>query len=71
MEIRHVGNYGRVIAIAERSSGNETVGDMWVETMLFDKTTSIDTIIQWAKNCGITGRLTIVIDADSCEETLF
>jgi hypothetical protein len=53
--------YTHIIAIGERSGGNETVGDMWLETKLFEKTTRVEEIIKWAKEQGISGRLIITI----------
>jgi len=53
-------NYTRVIAIKEKSSGNESVGDMWIETKTFSKDAPISEIIKWANDCN--GKLTITID---------
>jgi len=62
--------YTRVIAIKEKSSGNESVGNMWVETKTFPKDTPISEIIKWAKDC--CGKLTITIDeSDTEEDSLF
>lgn len=52
--------YQNVIAIKERSAGNEQVGDMWLETKSFPKETTISEIIKWAKGCS--GKLIITID---------
>lgn len=39
----------KVIAILELSAGNETVGEMWKETKIFDENTHVKEIINWAK----------------------
>ena len=59
--------YKRVIAIQERSAGNETIGDMWLETKSFDKSTPISEIINWASTC--TGKLIITIDEAEVKES--
>lgn len=43
-----------VVVIAEKSAGNEVVGDMWLETAIFSSETSAETILRWAaaKNCS-------------------
>jgi hypothetical protein len=58
--------YTRVVAIKEKSSGNESVGNMWVETKTFKKDTPICEIIEWAKDCY--GKLTITIDESDTED---
>ena len=45
-----------VIAIQECSNGNETVGDMWVETMVFDKSEPVEKVVEWGARIG-RGRL--------------
>ena len=59
-------NYQRIIAIKERSAGNESVGDMWVQTASFDKDTPISKIVDWASDCS--GKLIIAIDEDTVKE---
>lgn len=53
-------SYDCVIAIKEMSAGNESVGNMWLETKQFDKNVSVDDIIKWASDC--CGKLIISID---------
>jgi len=69
MHLKHVNHkYKRVIAMAEKSQGNEKVGDMWIEAKSFDKQTPIDDIVTWAAlRAGVTGKLIITIDEDGCE----
>lgn len=55
--------YTQIIAIQECSAGNETIGDMWLETKSFDNKIPIEEIIDWAdglSNAG--GRLIITVD---------
>ncbi|MCK5605309.1 hypothetical protein KAR91_25680 [Candidatus Pacearchaeota archaeon] len=67
--MRHYKNYKRVIATQEKSAGNESVGDMWIETKSFAKETPIHEIIEWAKNAN--GKLIITIDDASALEDSF
>lgn len=53
-------DYTRIIATQEKSAGNDSVGDMWIETKSFPKETPISEIIEWAGRCS--GRLIITID---------
>lgn len=46
----------RVIAILDKSTGNETVGEMWKETRSFDADTPVIEILKWAT--GYYGELT-------------
>ena len=34
-----------VIILVDRSAGNDSVGDMWTETHIFDKTDTLETVI--------------------------
>ena len=61
--------YDRIIATKERSAGNDSVGDMWVDTKSFDRNTEIHEIIKWAENC--TGKLIITIDEDTIPKSDF
>ena len=49
--MRNFDEYEKVIAVKQMSAGNETVGDMWVETKSFDAETPIKEIVNWARNC--------------------
>jgi len=67
VQLRHYPEgYKRIIAIIERSDGNDTIGDTWLETRSFDKDTPISEIVTWARNQGVSGKLIITIDEDSC-----
>ena len=58
--MKHTENYERVVAIKEMSKGNETVGDVWLETKTCNVDTPIHEIIEWAKNAS--GKLILTID---------
>jgi hypothetical protein len=64
-KMKHYNKYERIIAVSERSAGNESVGDMWVETKSFDKNTPVSEIIEWGKSTG--GRLIISIDESTVD----
>lgn len=53
-------NYSQVVAIKEMSAGNESVGSMWLETRVFNKTEPISNIIEWAKHTD--GKVIIAIE---------
>lgn len=58
-------NFSKVIAVKEKSAGNEQVGDMWIETKSFDVNTPVKDILDWAKDC--TGKLILTIDESSVD----
>lgn len=37
-----------IIAIKDMSAGNESVGEMWQETKIFDGDTPVKQIMEWA-----------------------
>lgn len=37
----------KFIVTVERSSGNETVGDMWTETAIFEPTATLAEVAEW------------------------
>ena len=38
----------KIIAIKDMSAGNESVGEMWKETKIFEHTDSVIEIMRWA-----------------------
>lgn len=60
-------NFTKVIAIKEKSAGNEKVGDMWIETKSFDVNTPVINILDWAKDCS--GKLILTIDESSVDNS--
>ena len=62
-------DYKRIIAMSERSQGNETTGVAWIKTKSFDRDTPIMEVVKWHKSSGVAlGKLIIEIDEDSFEE---
>lgn len=55
----------RIIAIAHRSAGNETVGDTWVETKSFPKEASLDEVLNWAHAVNCSGNLVLSPDVST------
>jgi hypothetical protein len=52
----------KVVAVQECSDGNESVGNEWVETAIFDSLTTAADILLWAKKQhGAQGRLMLTI----------
>ena len=56
-------SYQQIIAILECADGNEKVGSMWHETRIFNKSQSINDVIQWAgsKSFYSQGRLILTV----------
>ena len=43
----------KVVVVKEKSAGNDSVGEMWLETYTFDSSTSLGTVLAWiAKSNG-------------------
>ena len=59
--------YNRIIAIKERSAGNESVGEMWLTTKSFHINTPIKEVMDWALQQSKTGKLIIQIDEDETD----
>jgi len=38
----------QVIVIKDMSAGNDSVGEMWQETKIFDAKDTLNTVLQWA-----------------------
>jgi len=55
-------NCSRVVATAERSAGNETIGDKWTETSTFPAEATLQEVMDWAGKISNSGRLTITPD---------
>jgi len=65
----------KVVAIKERSEGNDSVGSMWLETKVFEPTATVLEVLEWAgqfsypKNAATGGKygklmLTVAEGAD-------
>ncbi|GAF68379.1 unnamed protein product [marine sediment metagenome] len=39
-----------IVAILDRSAGNDSVGEMWQETKVFDQKATLFDVIKWAAN---------------------
>lgn len=44
----------KIIAIKDMSAGNESVGEMWQETKIFDSGDRIEDVMVWANNRSIS-----------------
>jgi len=47
------------VAILECSQGNDTVGDMWLETLICTPTTTVKELVDWKKENYSKGKLII------------
>lgn len=50
----------KIVAIKEMSNGNDSVGNMWLETKIFDAQTPVIEILMWAGDLRITGNRQII-----------
>lgn len=39
----------KICAMVDRSAGNESVGEMWTETAVFDESATLADVLKWAK----------------------
>lgn len=73
----------KVVVIRDMSAGNETVGEVWQETKIFEDTATLNEVLKWANNIydpivnGLRGptrkRITITIpdgELENPEESL-
>ncbi len=51
------------VVVAERSGGNETVGDAWLETKIFFADTTLKEAYEWAQKKRVSGK-TIITKPD-------
>jgi len=49
----------KYVAILECSHGNDTVGDMWLETLICKPDTTVKELIEWKKEKYSKGKLMI------------
>jgi hypothetical protein len=59
----------KVIIIKEKSNGNESVGDMWLETKSFDLNDTLEEVLKW--HSPKNGKLIISIDDSTEDKTNF
>ena len=62
MEFKNGLCYTHVIAIGECSTGNEKVGDMWLEAKRFSKEATVEEIMEWAWENDVSGKLILTIE---------
>ena len=55
----------KIVAIKEMSARNDTVGEMWKETKIFENTDSIHDVMKWA---GTKKQVTITIPENSIDD---
>jgi hypothetical protein len=39
----------KIIATIKRSAGNDSVGEMWQETAVFDETATVNEVMEWGQ----------------------
>ena len=49
----------RIVVIKEMSAGNESVGEMWKETRIFDANDSLLEVMKWVKGTKINVTITV------------
>lgn len=60
----------KIVAIKDMSAGNESVGEMWQETKIFDPETPIIEIVNWAGDhpCGVLKKKLSITIADNKDD---
>ncbi len=59
----------KIVAIKHCSAGNETVGEMWHETKIFEIDTPIEKIMKWAGNGYLRTKTDVVITVTEVEDS--
>lgn len=55
----------KIVAIKKMAAGNESVGEMWEETKIFDASTPVIEIVKWA---GLKKNITITLPENEHDE---
>ena len=50
-----------VVIIVDNSAGNESVGEMWKETKIFQSTDKLEDVLKWVSTIGTPSKKNIVI----------
>ena len=56
----------KIVAIKDESAGNESVGDMWQETKIFDSDATLIDVMKWVGS--YRKKVVLTIPDDSLEE---
>ena len=55
----------KIVAVKDMSAGNESVGEMWQETKIFEPTDTLESVLFWVdinwKGGGLHKRVTITV----------
>ena len=57
-----------IVAIQECAYGNDKVGDMWLQTKVFESSEPIWKVIKWAKKLRCHGGKLIICEPDNAED---
>lgn len=58
----------RFVVIVEKSTGNESVGSMWMETKTFGEKATLREVADWALGIGVSGKIILIPDHSAVEE---
>jgi len=58
----------RIVAIKDMSAGNETVGEMWMETKIFSPENTIKDVMDWAGSRGRNDNVTLTTAKEDNQE---
>lgn len=60
----------KIVAIRDMADGNDSVGEMWQETKIFDSNDKVYDIVKWAFGSTIPSkkRLTITVPHDEYDD---
>jgi len=57
-----------IVAMQECSAGNSEVGDMWIQTKVFNTSEPISNILKWAKGLNQHGGRLILCEPDNAKQ---
>lgn len=57
-----------IIAMQECSDGNSEVGDMWIQTMVFNTSEPIINVLKWAKELRCHGGRLMICEPDNAKQ---
>jgi hypothetical protein len=57
----------KIVIIQECSQGNDTVGDMWLETLICNENTTLKEILSWRRKIFGSGKTIIAKDTEEAQ----
>jgi len=57
-----------IVAMQECSNGNAEVGDMWIQTKVFNTSEPISNVLKWAKGLSSHGGRLMLCEPDNADK---